>query len=58
MTNKRVEEITYDAENKLRELRSIWQEYPTEGADQTFFRLVYNQIDDLLISVWLTRKHQ
>ena len=58
MNEKTVEQVTYDAENKIRELRKLWFDFPEIPVDQTFYRLVADQINHLGELVHLARVHQ
>jgi hypothetical protein len=58
MNEKTVDQVTYDAENKIRELRKIWFDFPEIPVDQTFYHLVADQINHLGGLVRLARVHQ
>jgi hypothetical protein len=48
-------DISWDAEQKLLELRRVWQDYP-EDVDQIGYRLVSETIDHLRSLIWLAAK--
>jgi len=54
MTFRSVEDVTLDVDQKLREISSIMNDYPTES-DQRYYRIIIDSVENMKRLVSLTR---